>query len=177
MTNEDTQAKGDNDPVDVCEIGQHVGLPGEIKKVKVLGVMALLDEGETDWKLLAIDVRDPLAKEINGKCTSIIKNAGLTFSFSATLVDTNDIEQHFPGLIDATRRWFKIYKIPDGKPDNKFAFDGACQNKVRCAHIEKKTIHRGNWHFWQDYALSVVAETHEAWHRLIKGDGSDGISL
>ncbi|KAI8341150.1 inorganic pyrophosphatase [Chlamydoabsidia padenii] len=140
MMNADTGAKGDNDPVDVCEIGQHVGQAGEIKKVKILGVMALLDEGETDWKVLAIDVNDPLTNKIN---------------------DTNDIEQHFPGLIDATRRWFKIYKIPDGKPDNKFAFDGACQNK--------------------DYALSVVEETHEAWRRLIKNKdnayGSNGISL
>ena len=24
----------------------------------------------------------------------------------------------------ATVEWFKIYKMPDGKPENKFAFDG-----------------------------------------------------
>lgn len=29
--------------------------------------MALLDEGETDWKVLAIDVNDPLASKLNGK--------------------------------------------------------------------------------------------------------------
>lgn len=81
MTNEDTQAKGDNDPVDVCEIGQHVGHSGEIKKVKVLGVMALLDEGETDWKLLAIDVNDPLANQINGKCASIMQECRANFFF------------------------------------------------------------------------------------------------
>ena len=40
---------------------------GEVKAVKVLGVMALIDEGETDWKLLAIDVNDPLASKMNGK--------------------------------------------------------------------------------------------------------------
>jgi len=28
--------------------------------------MALLDEGETDWKVLAIDVKDPLAAQLNG---------------------------------------------------------------------------------------------------------------
>lgn len=28
--------------------------------------MALLDEGETDWKVLAIDVNDPLASKLNG---------------------------------------------------------------------------------------------------------------
>ena len=34
--------------------------------MKVLGTVALIDEGETDWKILCIDVNDPLAKEMNG---------------------------------------------------------------------------------------------------------------
>ena len=28
--------------------------------------MALIDEGETDWKVLAIDINDPLAPKLNG---------------------------------------------------------------------------------------------------------------
>ncbi|GJJ77929.1 inorganic pyrophosphatase [Entomortierella parvispora] len=124
----DTGAKGDNDPVDVCEIGEAIGYTGQIKQVKVLGVMALLDEGETDWKLLAIDVNDPLAEKLN---------------------DIEDIEKNMPGFIDATRDWFRIYKIPDGKPENQFAFDGAAKNR--------------------DYALQVVKDTHEAWTRLMSG--------
>lgn len=52
----ETKAKGDNDPLDVCEIGELVGYTGQIKQVKVLGVMALLDEEETDWKIIVIDV-------------------------------------------------------------------------------------------------------------------------
>jgi inorganic pyrophosphatase len=62
----DTNAKGDNDPIDVCEIGQEIAYRGQVKQVKILGVMALLDEGETDWKLIAIDIKDPLADQING---------------------------------------------------------------------------------------------------------------
>ena len=31
----------------------------------MLGTLALIDDGETDWKLLAIDVNDPLAKSLN----------------------------------------------------------------------------------------------------------------
>ncbi len=27
---------------------------------------AMIDEGETDWKILAIDIKDPLADKING---------------------------------------------------------------------------------------------------------------
>ena len=49
-----------------CKFHQ-VAKRGEVKQVKVLGVMALIDEGETDWKLIAIDVNDPLASKMNGK--------------------------------------------------------------------------------------------------------------
>ena len=37
-----------------------------MKQVKVLGTLALIDEGETDWKILAIDINDPKASEMNG---------------------------------------------------------------------------------------------------------------
>ena len=29
--------------------------------------MALIDEGETDWKVIAIDINDPLAEKLDGK--------------------------------------------------------------------------------------------------------------
>jgi inorganic pyrophosphatase len=74
----DTRAEGDNDPVDVCEIGQRVWARGDVRQVKVLGTIALIDEGETDWKILAIDVTDPLATQMNG---------------------IQDIEKHMPGFL------------------------------------------------------------------------------
>lgn len=110
--------------------------------------MALLDEGETDWKLIAIDIKDPMAEKLNGMinvnvwvkrdCWHICINP-----------DIEDVEKYFPELIKATHHWFKIYKIPDGKPANEFAFNGECKNKA--------------------YAQAVVEETHEAWKRLISG--------
>ncbi|KAJ0107835.1 hypothetical protein N8I77_003901 [Diaporthe amygdali] len=124
----ETKAKGDNDPLDVCEIGELVGYTGQVKQVKVLGVMALLDEEETDWKVIVIDVNDPLASKLN---------------------DVEDVERHLPGLLRATNEWFRIYKIPDGKPENQFAFTGECKNKK--------------------YAMDVVHECAEAWERLITG--------
>lgn len=66
MITPDTNARGDNDPIDVCEIGEEIAYRGQIKQVKILGVMALLDEGETDWKLIAIDIKDPMAEKLNG---------------------------------------------------------------------------------------------------------------
>ena len=121
----------------MCEIGELVGKPGEVKQVKVLGVMALLDEEETDWKIIVIDVKDPLAPKLN---------------------DIEDVERHLPGLLRATNEWFRIYKIPDGKPENQFAFSGECKNKK--------------------YAMDIVRECAEAWERLITGKADKGgISL
>ncbi|RDA88201.1 hypothetical protein CP532_6793 [Ophiocordyceps camponoti-leonardi (nom. inval.)] len=129
----ETKAKGDNDPLDVCEIGELVGYTGQVKRVKVLGVMALLDEEETDWKVIVIDVNDPLAHKLN---------------------DIEDVERHLPGLLRATNEWFRIYKIPDGKPENQFAFTGECKNK--------------------QYAMDIIHECSEAWDRLISGKASAG---
>ncbi|KAH0158223.1 pyrophosphatase-domain-containing protein, partial [Aureobasidium melanogenum] len=133
VTHPETKAQGDNDPLDVCEIGELVAKPGEVKQVKVLGVMALLDEGETDWKIIVIDVNDPLAPKLN---------------------DIEDVERHLPGLLRATNEWFRIYKIPDGKPENQFAFSGECKNKK--------------------YAMDVVRECAEAWEKLITGKTNKG---
>jgi len=125
---ERTGCKGDNDPIDVCEIGQRVAKRGDVISVKVLGTIALIDEGETDWKILAIDVTDPLAPELN---------------------NVDDIEKHMPGFLAATVEWFRIYKIPDGKPPNMFAFNAEARNR--------------------DYALEVIEETHEQWKKLVAG--------
>lgn len=102
------------------------GYTGQVKQVKILGTMAMIDEGETDWKVIAIDINDPLAPTLN---------------------DIEDVEKHLPGLLRATNEWFRIYKIPDGKPENNFAFAGEAKNKK--------------------YATEIVLETHEAWKKLI----------
>ncbi|CEP63942.1 inorganic diphosphatase IPP1 LALA0_S09e05952g [Lachancea lanzarotensis] len=128
----ETKAAGDNDPLDVLEIGETIGYTGQVKQVKALGVMALLDEGETDWKIIVIDVNDPLAAKLN---------------------DIEDVEKYFPGLLRATNEWFRIYKIPDGKPENQFAFSGEAKNKK--------------------YALDVIRECSEAWKNLIQGKAAE----
>jgi inorganic pyrophosphatase len=43
--------RGDNDPIDVLEIGTRQLKAGEIVPVKVLGILALIDDSETDWKV------------------------------------------------------------------------------------------------------------------------------
>ncbi|CAN1821364.1 Soluble inorganic pyrophosphatase 6, chloroplastic [Linum perenne] len=120
-------ALGDNDPVDVVEIGESQRKVGDILKVKPLGALAMIDEGELDWKIVAISMDDPRASLVN---------------------DVDDVEKHFPGTLTAIRDWFRDYKIPDGKPANKFGLGNKAANK--------------------EYALKVIQETNESWSKLMK---------
>ncbi|CAI0399666.1 unnamed protein product [Linum tenue] len=52
------------------------------------------------------------------------------------------------GTLTAIRDWFRDYKIPDGKPANKFGLGNKAANK--------------------DYALKVIKETNESWAKLVK---------
>lgn len=61
--------------MDVVEIGESQRKTGEILKVKPLGALAMIDEGELDWKIVAISLDDPRASLVN---------------------DIDDVERHFP---------------------------------------------------------------------------------
>lgn len=101
----DAKAKGDNDPLDVCEIGMKILGVAEVCPVKILGVLCLIDEGEADWKLIAISTHDP---------------------WCDLLSDVTDLEEKLPGMVNAIREWFRTYKMADGKPENKFGLEGKC---------------------------------------------------
>lgn len=47
------------------EIGSAAGKRGGVYKVKPLGVYAMIDDGELDWKIIAIAVDDPKASLVN----------------------------------------------------------------------------------------------------------------
>lgn len=124
-----TGFNGDNDPLDVCEIGSKIHERGAVIQVKVLGALGLIDEGEADWKIIAIDVNDPMAAKLN---------------------DIKDVEEHLPGLLDATRDWFRIYKIPTGKPANIFAENGKFYDK--------------------QFAIKQINHDYDLWLESVKGN-------
>ncbi|KAJ8909203.1 hypothetical protein NDN08_005895 [Rhodosorus marinus] len=124
----ETGALGDGDPLDVCEIGSSIANIGQVHQVKVLGVLGMIDEGEMDWKVLVIRVGDPLAEQVN---------------------NVEDLKRMVPGLLHATFSWFRTYKIPDGKPENLFAF----RETVQPAH----------------YAMEIVKECHDSWRKVMDG--------
>ena len=59
------QMQGDNDPVDVVEIGTTQCQQGGVYKVKPLGAYAMIDDGELDWKIVCIRTDDPKADVLN----------------------------------------------------------------------------------------------------------------
>jgi inorganic pyrophosphatase len=67
---ERTGLEGDGDPLDVIEIGSQTLNVGEVVKIKPLGVLALVDEGEIDWKIIGINAKDDMAAHLEGKLLS-----------------------------------------------------------------------------------------------------------
>jgi inorganic pyrophosphatase len=81
----------------------------------------MIDEGETDWKLIAINADDPEAPSLNS---------------------IEDVRKSRSGHLEATVDWFKKYKVPDGKPENQFAFNGQFKDKVhRVSPLGPHTIY------------------------------------
>jgi inorganic pyrophosphatase len=104
----DTSKPGDNDPIDAVEIGTQQIPSGGFAQVKVLGVLALIDDNETDWKVICIQTSDPLAQILD---------------------DVDDVEKHIPGAISCIREWFRMYKTATGNEPNTYGLDGKCMGK------------------------------------------------
>ncbi|KAJ1415982.1 inorganic pyrophosphatase [Ochromonadaceae sp. CCMP2298] len=116
--------KGDNDPLDVVEIGSQVLATGSVSRVKVLGALAMIDDGELDWKVLVIRVDDALAAELH---------------------DVADVEVKCPGTVSGIREWFRWYKSPDLKPLNRFGFNERCLSRAETLEVVEET-HQ----YWKD---------------------------
>merc|ERR1712157_29240 len=96
----------------------------------------MIDDGGTDWKVMCIDVKDELADKIN---------------------NLTDLENHKPGYLDDTRKWFETYKVPDGKPRNNFAFNGEYKDK--------------------EFADKIIAECYDQWKQLINGEAESSLAI
>ena len=74
----------------------------------------MIDEGELDWKVIAIRTADPMAAELN---------------------DISDVEEKSPGTISGIREWFRWYKTPDGKPLNAFGYGEKALDKKKALEV------------------------------------------
>ena len=95
-----TEAYGDNDPIDAIEIGDDAIPMGSVVKCRVLGAMELIDEGETDHKIIVLRESD---------------------SHFSRIKSIADLEKYKPGVVEKLTDWLKNYKTSDGKPVNTLA--------------------------------------------------------
>jgi len=91
---------------------------GSFTPVKVLGCLSMIDDGELDWKVIAIAASDEHADKIN---------------------DVDDIEAFYPGTVSGIREWFRWYKTPDGKPVNGFGHGEKALNAAKTKEVIAET--------------------------------------
>jgi len=89
---------GDDDPLDVIEIGSRVLKMGSITPCKVIGSLELIDGGETDHKVVCVAKGDEHYSKIH---------------------DAESLEDYYPGVLDDLITWLKRYKTSEGKGVNE----------------------------------------------------------
>ena len=122
---EETGLKGDGDPLDIIDISNKVLDIGEIIQVKVLGILPLIDEGETDWKIIGINRMDERSYKIK---------------------DFNDLnEEELSKIYD----WFINYKLKTKNIKNRIGYNG----KIEGIKMAYSIIELCNDH-WKNEKLS-----------------------
>jgi inorganic pyrophosphatase len=111
---------GDGDPIDIVEISDVPIQTGRVCEVKVLGVLGLIDQGETDWKIIAINAENP-----------------------------NVESDHLMRKTELIKRWFKTYKIPEGKHENVLINDG----EMLSLQDTKDIIQQAHSHWKSSYLI------------------------
>lgn len=81
------ESGGDGDPLDIILLGPPLNR-GEVASAKLIGVLKLLDRGEQDDKLIAVQFNSPLKK-----ADSI-----------------EELDERFPGITQILKLWFTNYK-------------------------------------------------------------------
>eukprot|EP01064_Diplonema_japonicum_P012043 TRINITY_DN1951_c0_g2_i1.p1 TRINITY_DN1951_c0_g2~~TRINITY_DN1951_c0_g2_i1.p1 ORF type:complete len:1088 (+),score=341.12 TRINITY_DN1951_c0_g2_i1:39-3302(+) len=139
---------GDNDPLDVMEIGSISYPMGSVVPVKVLGSLAMVDSGETDWKVIAISLEDPDSSRINDIA-----------SLKAIKGDA---------LVDRIVNWLRFYKTTDKKtPDeaspNTFLKNAEYQSVTETLKVIEHTNQR-----WSMLRAGTADKTDKTQHFWLK---------
>jgi inorganic pyrophosphatase len=104
---------GDNDPLDCVVLGSSLASTGSVLQVKVVGAYAMIDSGEADWKIVAVDWFDPHAAEI---------------------VDGPSLERFYPGALNAVFVYLSSYK----SPPPQFANGGALLGPAEAEQVVRE---------------------------------------
>jgi len=121
---------GDGAPIDLCDISSPSVTVGEVRTVKILGSLCLIDQGECDLKVIGIDTLDPDFSQFDG----------IMASEDGNLMETKINELKSPGFVQLIREWFRDYDtvMPGGLPPNRYGFGGKLIGvQSTCSMIEE----------------------------------------
>lgn len=86
--------------------------------VKVLGAFCMLDQGEIDWKILALNKKEAEATGIDSFAAYLAKN---------------------PSMDRTILNWFRYIKVYDGKKPNEVLFDGKIHDVKAALQVIEET--------------------------------------
>ncbi|VUC27718.1 unnamed protein product [Clonostachys rosea] len=151
-----TQLPGDNDPIDIFEISS---LPpakvGEIRKVKILGGLPLIDDNKSDWKVIVIDINDPVAKLVN--CISYLLHQTI-----------EDLDKYRPNVRQEFYDWFTFYKVVKGDGVNTIIGNGyrnaaEVQDLIAESHEDWKDLVRSKNNYYINNEISINQTSHPSY--------------
>lgn len=108
---------------------------GSIIKVRILGSFCLIDQGEVDWKILALEENEAKVNKINS---------------------LKDFEEYDPGRIEEIKNWFIHIKTYDGKKKNRIFKEGAIFGEDETLDIIKES--HNDWKTLLDSDLEIYKE-------------------
>ena len=132
-----TECLGDNDPLDIWELGADPLPTGSVVELKILGAIWLIDQDELDWKILTLNTTDADRLSIR---------------------DHKDYDEVFPNRIQAIMEWFRDIKTHDGKPANKFGY-----NDQVLSQSDSLEIIEENHQHYQDLKSGKISNEFEFW--------------
>ena len=109
--------------MDLFDIGQDPGYYGQVKQVKILGGFAVVDDDETDWKMMGIDVKDPIAALVNS---------------------VEDVGKYRPGTTQAFYDWFAGFDAKTPIIGEKYQNQAFCLRQIVESHEFWKDLTAGN---------------------------------
>jgi len=118
-------------PLHACELGERLAQVGDVRSVRVLGLLAPRDEGILRRTLLVIDTADPLAARVH---------------------NIADLERECPGMISATKEWLRLYKLADGKAENILELGG----EVKGIEFTRETLRTAH-DAWRDVVTASAS--------------------
>jgi hypothetical protein len=93
-----------------------------VVEVVALGILAMLDHGETDWKVIVMNARE---------------------ADSLGIKDITDLKDEREGIPEQVTRFFRNYKIPSGEPPNEFAYNAEVKDRKFAEEVIRFT--HGHW--------------------------------